>query len=214
MYALSNVLQEAMVKTKDRVEYLGMLGLFGTLFSAIQTPIFEWDKLHSVEWNTTIILFNCGFVLCLFLMYCNTSLFLRCSDAALFNLSLLTSDVYAVVFSYFVFGYTVSWLYFIALVLAVTGVLLYHTAGPVHDNVEASVEKIRNIFFKGVEHYSDFRDRYKFTILRRDSDRMKSFKSIHDTDNYDCIYDECSGSITNSTIVVGTGNDYDNSVSY
>jgi solute carrier family 35, member F1/2 len=203
LYALSNVLQEAMVKTKDRIEYLGMLGLFGTLISVVQTSIFERDKLlHDVEWGVATISFTAGVVLCLFFMYRNTSAFLKTSDAALFNLSLLTSDVYAVVFSYFVFGYTASWLYFVALVLAVAGVLLYHTAGPVHDNVEAAVERFRAVMLRGVKSYSDYRDHYKYIHQRKDSDGRKSFRSIHNMDNYDCIVDECTGAVTNSTITV------------
>lgn len=202
LYALSNVLQEAMVKTKDRIEYLGMLGLFGTLISAVQTSIFERDKiLHDVEWSARTASFSAGFVLCLFLMYRNTSSFLKTSDAALFNLSLLTSDVYAVIFSFFVFGYTVSWLYFVALFLAVTGVLLYHTAGPVHDNVEAAVERIKNFLMRGVQSYVDYRDKYKYIYERKDSDRRKSFRSIHNMDNYDCIVDQRTGSLCNTTIV-------------
>jgi solute carrier family 35 protein F1/2 len=215
LYALSNVLQEAMVKTKDRVEYLGMLGFFGTVISIIQTSIFERKKLlYDIEWNTVTILYTTGFVLCLFLMYRNTSAFLTTSDAALFNLSLLTSDVYAVIFSYFVFGYTVSWLYFVALVLAVTGVLLYHTAGPVHDNVEAAVERFKNVMLRGMRSYADYRDRYKFIYERKDSDTRQSFKSIHHMDNYDCIVDECSGLIANSTIVVDHDDHDPNAYSY
>jgi hypothetical protein len=159
-------------------------------------------------------LYTTGFVLCLFLMYRNTSAFLTTSDAALFNLSLLTSDVYAVIFSYFVFGYTVSWLYFVALVLAVTGVLLYHTAGPVHDNVEAAVERFKNVMLRGMRSYADYRDRYKFIYERKDSDTRQSFKSIHHMDNYDCIVDECSGLIANSTIVVDHDDHDPNAYSY
>ena len=36
LYAVSNVCQEYTVKNLSRVEFLGMLGLFGTVFSTIQ----------------------------------------------------------------------------------------------------------------------------------------------------------------------------------
>jgi len=36
LYAISNVGQEGMVKKFDRVEYLGMLGFFGTIISILQ----------------------------------------------------------------------------------------------------------------------------------------------------------------------------------
>ena len=58
------------------------------------------------------------------------SWFLVSADAALFNLSLLTSDVYAVVFSYFLDGRLVSWMYFLAFAFTLCGLYLYHTAPP------------------------------------------------------------------------------------
>lgn len=40
LYAISNLCQEYIVKNRSRVEFLGMVGLFGTLFSGIQL----WDS--------------------------------------------------------------------------------------------------------------------------------------------------------------------------
>ncbi len=36
LYGISNVAQEFVVKNFSRVEYLGMIGLFGSIISAIQ----------------------------------------------------------------------------------------------------------------------------------------------------------------------------------
>lgn len=36
LYAVSNVCQEYIVKNLTRVEFLGMMGLFGTLISGVQ----------------------------------------------------------------------------------------------------------------------------------------------------------------------------------
>lgn len=44
----------------------------------------------------------------------------------MFNLSLLTSDVYALVFAYFVENMTPNWLYFVAFAVIFTGLLVYH----------------------------------------------------------------------------------------
>lgn len=49
-----------------------------------------------------------GFVACMVLVYGATSEFLVIADAAMFNLSLLTSDLYAVIFAYFFTGKLVS----------------------------------------------------------------------------------------------------------
>jgi solute carrier family 35 protein F1/2 len=72
----------------------------------------------------------------MFLIYTNASLFLQDLDSTLFNLSLLTSDVYAVLFAFFVYHTIVHWLYFIAFPLVVLGLIIYHA--------EASPQQIKN----------------------------------------------------------------------
>ena len=122
--------QEKLVKHNNREEYLGMLGSFGTLFGTIQLLIMETGPVSRVEWTYETVGFIVGFVVCLNVMYTRASQFLKDCDAALLNLSLLTSDVYAVVFAYLCYGYLVSWLYFLAFSLACTGLAIYSTATP------------------------------------------------------------------------------------
>lgn len=128
MYAISNVVQEKLVKHNDREEYLGMMGTFGATFGVAQLLIMETHAFNGVTWSMEVVGFVVGFVLCLNLMYSRASLFLKHCDAALLNLSLLTSDVYAVIFSYFCYGYLVSWLYFLSFGLACLGLGIYSTA--------------------------------------------------------------------------------------
>jgi solute carrier family 35 protein F1/2 len=96
-------------------------------FAALQCVLFDLPKIERENFSIEIIGYIFGFVVCLFLMYVNTSSFLQKSDAILFNLSLLTSDVYAVVFTYFFSGYLVNWLYFLSFVLVMCGLLVYHS---------------------------------------------------------------------------------------
>ena len=49
LYACSNVIQESMVKDRDRIEFLGMLGGFGVLVAIIQVSIFEIDAIATAE---------------------------------------------------------------------------------------------------------------------------------------------------------------------
>ena len=126
IYALSNVLQEYLVKDYSRDHYLGYLGLFGTIIAFIQFMIVEYGVLNDATFSWVVILYMAGFTSCMFLIYTNASLFLQDLDSTLFNLSLLTSDVYAVLFSFLVYHSIVHWLYFIAFPLVVIGLLLYH----------------------------------------------------------------------------------------
>lgn len=126
LYASSNVLQESIVKFHDREEYLGTLGCFGTIIAFIQCMIVDYPSMRQADFSGEVIGYIIGFVICLFLMYVNTSMFLIESDAALFNLSLLTSDVYAVIFSYFVYHQLVYWTYFLAFLVVAIGLYVYH----------------------------------------------------------------------------------------
>ena len=63
-------------------------------------------------------------------MYQLTSVFLKVADAAVFNMSLLTSDVWAVVASYVIFRAPVSYLYFVAFAIIAGGLVLYNCQPP------------------------------------------------------------------------------------
>lgn len=67
-----------------------------------------------------------GYAALLFAMYSVVPYMLRLSGSTLFNLSLLTSDAYAIIFGMFFFSKVPSWLYFIALTIIVGGLLCYN----------------------------------------------------------------------------------------
>lgn len=130
LYACSNVVQETLVKFHSRDQFLGSLGIFGTFIALGQCLLFDLKGLQEADFTIYVIASMIGFIVCLFFMYVNTTSYLQKSDAILFNLSLLTSDVYAVIFTYFFYGYLVGWLYFIAFGLVICGLYIYHTEKP------------------------------------------------------------------------------------
>jgi solute carrier family 35, member F1/2 len=145
LYATSNVIQEKLVKTNDRMEFLGLLGINGFFIAFVQFFVMELDRFQSIVWSYEVILYTAGYTLCLFFMYSNTSSFLTSNDATLFNLSLLTSDVYAVLFAYFVFHYRVHWMYCVSFLLTATGLTLYYRGGgqaTTSEQIRSDIEKI------------------------------------------------------------------------
>lgn len=54
LYGISNVCEEFIVKNLSRVEFLGMMGLFGSFFSGIQlwVCVVGWDMLRHVKCTT------------------------------------------------------------------------------------------------------------------------------------------------------------------
>lgn len=115
LYGLNDVLAEYFVKANnDRVEYLGMLGFFGAMFSfLVQVPLLEKDQVQQLfadittfdddgsSSNTmvgTISLFLC-FIVMLYSFYVSVTTFLSMYDATILNLSLQTGPLWAVVLS-------------------------------------------------------------------------------------------------------------------
>eukprot|EP00613_Pedinella_sp_CCMP2098_P029135 CAMPEP_0171738888 /NCGR_PEP_ID=MMETSP0991-20121206/33884_1 /TAXON_ID=483369 /ORGANISM="non described non described, Strain CCMP2098" /LENGTH=426 /DNA_ID=CAMNT_0012336357 /DNA_START=137 /DNA_END=1417 /DNA_ORIENTATION=+ len=129
LYAVSNVVQERWVRAAGPPRFLGRLGACGAVLSLAQALVLEREALlvHT-HWNAAGLGAWAGYTTALTLAYAVTSWFLVDADAALFNLSLLTADVYAVVFAYFVQGNLVSILYAPAFCCTMAGIFVYHRA--------------------------------------------------------------------------------------
>ncbi|KAL3669631.1 hypothetical protein V7S43_005016 [Phytophthora oleae] len=131
VYACSNVGQEYLVKKENRrMEFLGMVGLFGFLISSLQAIYFEGEVVQAVEWTWPSVLCLLGYIITLFFMYTSTSIFLTTGDAAVFNLSLLTSDFFAVVAAKYLFNEELSSLYFVGFSFIIAGVWVYNRSPP------------------------------------------------------------------------------------
>ena len=155
LYAVSNVCQEYLVKYHDRDEYLGFVGSCGAVISLLQLLSLNFNQLRKTNFTSTVLVSISGFVSCLFLMYINTSAFLQHGDSTFFNLSLLTSDIYAVLFSYFFYGNLVKWLYFVAFALVASGLFIYHSAdAPLLGGAVIAYSSVDGSSTRNESHYS------------------------------------------------------------
>ncbi|KAM3721764.1 Solute carrier family 35 member [Dirofilaria immitis] len=125
LYAVSNVGEEFLVKQNSRLEYLGMVGLFGSIISGIQLAVLEHRELALINWSSTIIVFYLLFAACMFLFYSMVSVVVQKSSALMFNLSVLTADFYALVFGLFMFKFEFHALYFVSFALVIFGSFIY-----------------------------------------------------------------------------------------
>ena len=136
LYAVSNVTQETWVRSSaGPPRFLGRLGVCGAVLSCVQALIFERHALFGSSsgqaplWrNGPGLLAWAAYTCALSAAYALTSWFLVGADAALFNLSLLTADVYAVLFAWFAEGVAVSPLYGVAFACTMAGLTVYHRA--------------------------------------------------------------------------------------
>ncbi|PAN19259.1 hypothetical protein PAHAL_3G259300 [Panicum hallii] len=137
-FAFSNVGEEYCVKKKDRVEVVAMLGLFGLLISMVQILVFERKSLEAVTWSPTMISLFAGFAVAIFIFYTITPFVLKMSGATLFNLSLLTSDMWAVAIRVLFYHQQINWLYYLAFTVVAVGLIIYSLNESSSDNETAA----------------------------------------------------------------------------
>ncbi|TRY91795.1 hypothetical protein DNTS_028512 [Danionella cerebrum] len=127
LYAISNVCQEYTVKNLSRVEFLGMIGLFGFIISGIQLGIVEHQEVSTILWTWEIALLLAGYALCMYGFYSFMPVVIKMSSATAVNLSLLTGDLFSLFIGLFLFQYSFSGLYIISLVVIFIGFIMYNT---------------------------------------------------------------------------------------
>ena len=150
LYGLNDVITEASVRRMaDTVEYLGMIGLFASLISIAQALVLERQDIleffgRNPDESSTCSLWMgwamfFTFVAVSVLGYMGASRFLLVSEAAFFSLSLLTGDMWSVLFSVVAERIVPPPLFFVALVFILSGVVLYEMApSPVVEKPEES----------------------------------------------------------------------------
>ncbi|CAF2059563.1 unnamed protein product [Brassica oleracea var. botrytis] len=125
LYAVINTSEEFFVKTADRIELMSFVGLFGAIISAIQISIFERDALNAIHWSTGAVLPYIGIAISVFLFYSILTVLLKTNGTAMFTLSLLTSDMWAVLIRIFAYREKVDWLYYLAFATTAIGLIIY-----------------------------------------------------------------------------------------
>ncbi|XP_059397916.1 solute carrier family 35 member F2-like [Carassius carassius] len=126
LYAVSNVCQEYTVKNLSRVEFLGMMGLFGTLISGVQMAIFESKAVPVINWNLKICVLFVAYTLCMYGLYSFMPVVVKMTSATAVNLSLLTADLFSLFCGMFLFRYNFSGLYIVSFVVITFGFIMFN----------------------------------------------------------------------------------------
>lgn len=80
LYAVSNICQEVLVKHDDWKEFLGMIGIGGSVIAVVQLVLFEGKTLVTMHWDATIVLLLLGYVVALLGMYVITAVGVEYGD--------------------------------------------------------------------------------------------------------------------------------------
>ncbi|KAL2161012.1 hypothetical protein VTH06DRAFT_8725 [Thermothelomyces fergusii] len=131
LYGISNVFEEWFVSKRPVYEVLSFLGIFGACINGVQAAIFDRRSFDGATWNGKVAGWLVGYTLCLSLFYSTAPLILRMGSAAVFDVNLLTANFWGVIIGTRVFGYVVHWMYPIAFVLIICGLITYFLAGSI-----------------------------------------------------------------------------------
>ncbi|KAL2306530.1 hypothetical protein Nmel_004458, partial [Mimus melanotis] len=107
LYGISNVCEEYIVRNLSRVEFLGMIGLFGSFFSGIQLKVISAGCKVTASCFSSAGLLYVGFSACMFGLYSFMPVVIKKTSATAVNLSLLTADLYSLFCGLFLFHYKV-----------------------------------------------------------------------------------------------------------
>lgn len=157
LFGVNDVLSEATMRHNgETAEYLGVMGLFAFAISLTQALVLEWQEILEFFGRAADIGSDMGddsghatcslstswallfvFVGVTVIGYMGGSNFLLISEAAFFNLSLLTGDLWSVAFSVVAERITPQPLFFGSLLFVMSGVILYEMAPSpvVEDNI-------------------------------------------------------------------------------
>ncbi|KAI9678464.1 MAG: hypothetical protein M1829_002062 [Trizodia sp. TS-e1964] len=124
-YGFSNVIEEFLVSERPLYETVGQIGFWGMIINGAQAGIFDRESFQTAVWDGNVAGYLVGYTLLLFTFYSLAPIMFRMSSAAFFNISLLTGTFWGVVIGVRVFGLTIHFLYPIAFVLILVGLIVY-----------------------------------------------------------------------------------------
>ncbi|KAJ1932672.1 hypothetical protein GGF37_006979 [Kickxella alabastrina] len=125
-YALSNTTEEFIVRKRPQYETVAWLGFFGTIINGVQMGIIEHKELKTLVWTKEVVGYTIGFDLVMFVLYTTAPFLFRLSSATFYNLSILTSDFYGLIFARYMFHDKITAIYAGAFVMIVGGLLVYY----------------------------------------------------------------------------------------
>ncbi|KAI0793912.1 DUF914-domain-containing protein [Fomes fomentarius] len=125
LYGFTNATEEFFVRKSPLYEVVGQLGMWGVLINGIQAAGLEHKDMITATWNGENIGLLFAYTAAMFILYTVAPILYRMASSAYYNLSLLSSDFYGLLFGLFLFHYSVYWLYFVAFVVVIGGLIVY-----------------------------------------------------------------------------------------
>ncbi|KIJ63079.1 hypothetical protein HYDPIDRAFT_134817 [Hydnomerulius pinastri MD-312] len=140
IYGVVNATEEFFVRHSPLYEVVGQVGMWGVLVSGIQASALEHTLMPQMSWNGATIGLLVGYTAAMFTLYSLAPLLYRTASSSYFNIALLTSDFYGLLFGLFLFHYSPYWLYFPAFVVVILGLVIYFWHATPEEQGESNVQ--------------------------------------------------------------------------
>jgi len=125
LYGFTNATEEFFVRKSPLYEVVGQLGMWGTIINGIQAAGLEHKGMREAKWSGPVIGLLCAYTAAMFILYTVAPLLYRTASSAFYNLSLLSSDFYGLLFGLFLYHLSPYWLYFVAFAVVIAGLIVY-----------------------------------------------------------------------------------------
>jgi solute carrier family 35 protein F1/2 len=136
LYGFTNATEEFFVRKRPLYEVVGQLGLFGFIICGAQAAGLEHNEMKTASWNGATIGLLVAYTAAMFILYTVAPMLYRMASSAYYNLSLLSSDWYGLIFGLGLYHYKPYWLYFIAFALVLSGLVTYFWHSPPEEQGE------------------------------------------------------------------------------
>jgi len=125
LYGFTNATEEFFVRRSPLYEVIGQLGMWGTIINGCQAAGLEHALIPQANWNGATVGLLIAYTAAMICLYTVAPILYRMASSAYYNISLLTSDFYGLLFGLFLFHYSPYWLYFPAFAVVIFGLIVY-----------------------------------------------------------------------------------------
>jgi len=150
LYGFTNATEEKFVRASPLYEVVGQLGLYGTIINGIQAAALEHKMIRTSTWDGATAGLLVAYTIAMFMLYTVSPILYRMSSSTYFNLSILSSDFFGLLFGLFLYHYKPYFLYFIAFPTTITGLVIYFWTLPLESQGKLDVHAPRYVTHDGV----------------------------------------------------------------
>jgi len=149
-YGFTNATEEMYVRRSPLYEVVGQLGFWGTIINGIQAAGLEHQMIRTSTWDSMTIGLLVAYSAAMLFLYTIAPILYRMASSTYYNLSILSSDFYGLLFGLFLYHYRPYFLYFISFPVTIIGLIVYFWTLPLETQGKLEVKPPAYVDARGV----------------------------------------------------------------